>query len=59
MLSSDGGVVSTRLCLMANIAQRTGKKLTFDDASESFHDAAADALLAREYSDRFAMPSQV
>ena len=37
----------------------TGKKLTFDAATESFHDPAADALLSREYSSRFEMPSQV
>jgi predicted dehydrogenase len=53
------GHLSTRLCLLGNIAHRTGKKLTFDAASESFHDAAANALLAREYSSRFEMPSQV
>ena len=40
------GHLSTRLCLLGNIAHRTAKKLTFDAASESFHDAAADALLA-------------
>jgi predicted dehydrogenase len=53
------GHLSTRLCLMGNIAQRTGKKLAFDAATESFHDPAADALLSREYGSRFEMPSQV
>jgi len=53
------GHLSTRLCHLGNIAYRTGKKLTFDADKESFHDAAADALLAREYSSRFEMPSQV
>jgi Oxidoreductase family, C-terminal alpha/beta domain len=55
----ETGHLSTRLCLMGNIAQRTAKKLTFDAATESFHDDAADALLAREYSNRFEMPSHV
>jgi predicted dehydrogenase len=53
------GHLSTRLCLLGNIAQRTGKKLTFDAATESFHDPAADALLSRDYGSRFEMPSQV
>jgi predicted dehydrogenase len=53
------GHLSTRLCHLGNIAFRTGKKLTFDAGKEMFHDAAADALLAREYSSRFEMPSQV
>ena len=59
MPTSRSGTLSTRLCLLANIAHRTGKKLTFDVASESFHDTAADAMLSREYSNRFEMPSQV
>jgi predicted dehydrogenase len=55
----ETGHLSTRLCHVGNIAYRTGKKLTFDAAKEAFHDAAADSLLAREYSSRFEMPSQV
>jgi predicted dehydrogenase len=53
------GHSSTRLCHLGNIAFRTGKKLVFDALTESFHEPAADALLAREYGSRFAMPSQV
>jgi predicted dehydrogenase len=55
----ETGHLSTRLCHLGNIAFRTGKKLTFDAAREAFHDAEANALLAREYSSRFEMPSQV
>lgn len=54
------GHLSTRLCHLGNIAQRVGRKLTFEPATESFKDdKAADALLSREYSSRFEMPSQV
>ena len=42
---------STRLCHLGNIAHRTGKKLTFDAATETFPgDDEANALLGREYS---------
>jgi predicted dehydrogenase len=53
------GHLSTRLCHLGNIAFRAGKKLTFDTDRESFHDNEVNALLAREYSGRFAMPAQV
>ncbi len=54
------GHLSTRLCHLGNIAHRTGRKLTFDRASETFPgDPAANALLSREYSSRFAMPAHV
>jgi predicted dehydrogenase len=53
------GHLSTRLCLLGNIAFRTGKRLTFDHGRESFHDNDVNHLLSREYSSRFAMPSQV
>lgn len=53
------GHLSTRLCLMANIAHRVGRKLTFDAGQEAFTDPEANKLLSREYSQRFEMPSQV
>jgi predicted dehydrogenase len=54
------GHLSTRLCHLGNIAQRVGRKLTFDAATESFpNDPEANKLLSREYSRRFEMPSQV
>ena len=53
------GHLSTRLCHLGNIAFRLGKKLTFDASNETFHDPEANALLSREYSSRFEMPSQV
>ena len=54
------GHLSTRLCHLGNIAHRVGRKLSFDAATESFGgDAEANALLSREYSSRFEMPSHV
>jgi predicted dehydrogenase len=50
---------STRLCHLGNIAHRVGKKLAFNASSERFTDNDANALLTREYSNRFELPSQV
>jgi predicted dehydrogenase len=53
------GHLSTRLCHLGNVAYRSGKSLTFDAASESFHDHEVNHWLSREYGSRFAMPAQV
>jgi predicted dehydrogenase len=54
------GHLSTRLCHLGNVAHRVGRRLHFDAATESFPgDLEANALLSREYSSRFEMPSQV
>ena len=54
------GHLSTRLCHLGNISQRVGRKLHFDASTESFpSDPEANALLAREYSPRFEMPTHV
>ena len=54
------GHLSTRLCHLGNIAHRVGQKLRFDGDREAFIDQPeANALLSREYSSRFTMPSSV
>jgi predicted dehydrogenase len=54
------GHMSTALCHLANIAFRTGRKLTFDPATESFPgDAEANALLGRKYREPYTLPDQV
>lgn len=54
------GHMSTALCHLANIAFRTGRKLTFDPATESFPgDAEANGLLGRTYREPYTLPEQV
>jgi predicted dehydrogenase len=54
------GHMSTALCLLANIAFRTGRKLTFDPATETFPgDAEANALLGRKYREPYVLPEIV
>ena len=54
------GHMSTALCHLANIAFRTGRKLTFDPATETFPgDAEANAFLTRRYREPFVVPDNV
>jgi hypothetical protein len=54
------GHMSTALCHLANIAFRTGRKLTFDPATETFPgDAEANTLLGRTYREPYTLPDQV
>jgi predicted dehydrogenase len=54
------GHLSTALCHLANIAFRTGRKLTFDPATETFPgDAEANALLGRKYREPYVLPERV
>lgn len=54
------GHMSTSLCHLANIAFRTGRKLTFDPASETFPgDAEANGYLTRRYRAPYVVPDQV
>ena len=54
------GHMSTALCHLANIAFRTGRKLTFDPATETFPgDAEANRYLTRTYREPYVVPDQV
>ena len=54
------GHMSASLCHLANIAFRTGRKLTFDPATETFPgDAEANRLLTRTYREPYVVPDQV
>jgi predicted dehydrogenase len=55
----ETGHLSTRLCLLGNIAYRLGRKLSFDAGREAFHDPEANRLLSREYDPEFAMPDEI
>ncbi|HWG41662.1 MAG TPA: Gfo/Idh/MocA family oxidoreductase [Gemmataceae bacterium] len=56
----EEGHKSTRLCHLGNIAYRTGRRLTFDAATETFRgDAAANSLLGRTYRTPFVVPEKV
>jgi predicted dehydrogenase len=57
----EEGHRSTLLCHLGNIAYRAGcRKLAFDGATESFPgDAAANALLKREYRQPYVIPEKV
>jgi len=54
------GHMSTALCLLANISYRTGRKLVFDPATETFPgDKEASAYLTRKYREPFVLPEKV
>jgi hypothetical protein len=54
------GHLSTSLCHLANIAFRTGRKLTFDPKAETFPgDAEANQYLTRKYREPFVVPDKV
>jgi len=54
------GHMSTALCHLANVAFRTGRKLTFDPATETFPgDAEANRYLTRQYREPYVVPDQV
>lgn len=56
----EEGHKSTRLCHLGNIAQRVGRRLTFDAATETLHgDASANQLLGRTYRAPFVVPDKV
>jgi predicted dehydrogenase len=56
----EEGHMSTSLCHLANIAFRTGRKLVFDPALESFpHDAEANQYLTRIYRPPYVVPDRV
>jgi len=50
------GHISTVMCHAGNIAWRTGKKLRFDPATETFDDREANALIGREHRKGFELP---
>ncbi len=54
----EAGHLSTRLCHLGNVSHRVGRALAFDAATESFPgDDQANALLGRDYSDAFPLPT--
>jgi predicted dehydrogenase len=54
------GHMSTSLCHLANIAFRTGRKLTFDPKTETFPgDKEANGYLTRKYREPYVVPEKV
>ena len=51
------GHLSSLLCHAGNIAWRTGKKLKFDPATETFDDKEANGYLGREYRKGYELPT--
>ncbi len=56
----EDGHLSTSLAHLANISYHTGRKLTFDPATETFPgDEEANGYLTREYREPYVLPDQV
>jgi hypothetical protein len=56
----EDGHWSAALCHLANISYRTGRKLQFDPARETFgSDAEANRYLSRNYRAPFVVPQKV
>ena len=56
----ETGHISTALPLLANIAYRCGRTLTFDGAKERFPaDSEADRLIGRRYRKPYIVPEKV
>ncbi len=56
----EQGHMSTSMMLIGNIAYRTGRKLTFDGASEKFvNDKDANRYLTRDYREPWVLPKQI
>jgi len=56
---AEAGVLSANLCHLANISYRLGRKLAWDSAANSFHDAQADALAKPPYRPPYIVPEKV
>jgi predicted dehydrogenase len=56
----EEGHLSSAYCHLGNIAYRLGRKLHINPSTESFvNDSEADAMLTREYRDKFVIPTKV
>ena len=51
------GHISSAMCHMGNIAWRTGKKLRFDAATQTFDDAEANRYVGRKHRAGFELPT--
>ncbi|MBQ6086146.1 MAG: Gfo/Idh/MocA family oxidoreductase [Bacteroidaceae bacterium] len=52
----QNGAFCAKMAHLGNIAARTGQALTFDDQRRTFHDKAADKLIAHAYRKPWRMP---
>jgi hypothetical protein len=55
----EDGRISADFCLLADIAYRLKRDLTFDPQAERFTDADANAMLTREYREPFVVRDKV